>query len=274
MARSVDSDKARALARAWRRLGAQATIALVRIRLGTRDKVYELRVPRWPHPVYVRGGSSSDTFVLYEIFVTDEYAHVGDLGSPKFIIDGGANIGLVSVYFLNLYPEVRILAVEPDAETMELCRKNLAGYSDRVTTFQGAIWSSAGKLSFQAGIQEWDNSVRSPREGERGSIEASTISSLIALGGGGAVDLLKLDIEGAEREVFGPTAQDWLPSVKNIVIELHGPDCTDRFLSAMEPYAFEKSNQDNVYVCRNIQPRSQSANPDGIKSTPAGGFKT
>jgi FkbM family methyltransferase len=245
----------RALARVWRRLGTGAALNLVRIRLGTRAKVYEIRVPRWPHPVYVRGGSSSDTFVLYEIFVTDEYAHVGDLGSPKFIIDGGANIGLVSVYFLNLYPTARIVAVEPDAETMELCRKNLAGYADRVTTFQGAIWSSAGKLSFQAGIQEWDNSVRSPREGESGSIEASTIPSLIALGGGGAVDLLKLDVEGAEREIFGPSAQDWLPSVKNIVIELHGPDCEGRFFSAMEPYEYEKSNRDNVCVCRDIRLR-------------------
>jgi FkbM family methyltransferase len=253
-------------------MGTRAAFDLVRIRLGTRDKVYEIRVPRWPHPVYVRGGSSSDTFVLYEIFVTDEYAHLGDLGSPKFIIDGGANIGLVSVYFLNLYPGARIVAVEPDAETMRLCRKNLEKYSDRVTTFQGAIWSSAGKLSFQAGIQEWDNSVRSPREGESGSIEASTIPSLISLGGGGAVDLLKLDVEGAEREIFGPAAQDWLPSVKNIVIELHGPDCTDRFFSAMAPYEYEKSNQDNVYVCRNIHPRAVSREIRAESSRPLPGF--
>jgi FkbM family methyltransferase len=248
----------RALARVWRRLGTRVAIALIRIRLGSRDKIYELRVPRWPHPVYVRGGSSSDLFVLYELFVTDEYEHVGDLGSPKLIIDGGANIGLVSIYFLNLYPAARIVAVEPDAETMDLCRKNLAGYADRVTTFQGAIWSRAGKLSLEPGIQEWDNKVRPPRDGESGSIEASTIPSLISLGGGGAVDLLKLDVEGAEREIFGPDAQDWLPSVNNIVIELHGPDCEDRFFSAMAPYEYEKSNRDNVYVCRSIRPRRRS----------------
>ena len=253
------ANRLRALLRKARKIGVSATLSLVRIRLGSRRTVYELRVPQWPHPIYVRGGSSSDAAVLCEILVTEVYEHVGDLGSPKFIIDGGANIGLASAYFLNRYPAARVVAVEPDAETIELCRRNLASFAGRVTTVQGAIWSRSGNLVLEPSDLEWATTVRSPRDGETASIKGSTIPDLIALGGGQRVDLLKLDVEGSEREIFGPDAQEWLPSVDNIVIELHGPDCRERFLSAMSLYRSEMSSRDAVYLCRNIRRSTATA---------------
>jgi FkbM family methyltransferase len=192
--------------------------------------------------------------VLYEVLVTDEYEHIGDLGSPKFIVDGGANIGLVSVYFLNRYPTARIVAVEPDAETLKVCQKNLAPYGDRVTSVHGAIWSHSGTLCLEPAALEFSTSVRAASAGENASVQAFTVPSLIAMGGS-VVDLLKLDVERAELEIFGPSAQGWLSSANNIAIELHGPDCVDCFFSAMEPYEYAMSNRDNVYVCRNIRPR-------------------
>jgi len=244
----------RTFLRAARKIGLPAALSLVRIRMGSRRTVYELRVPQWPHPVYLRGGTSSDTVVLYEILVTDEYQHIGDLGSPKFIIDGGANIGLASAYLLNRYPAASIVAVEPDAETIEVCRRNLASFAGRVTIVHGAIWSRGGDLFLEPNHEEWATTVRSARAGEAASIKGSTMPELIALGGGRRLDLLKLDVEGSEREIFGPEAQEWLPSVDNMVIELHGPDCLERFSSAMAPYQSEMSNRDSVYVCRNIRP--------------------
>jgi FkbM family methyltransferase len=241
--------------RASRTIGLATALSLVRIRMGSRKKIYTVRVPQWPHPVYVRGGSSSDTLVLYEIVVTNEYDLVADLGSPRFVIDGGANIGLFSLYFLNRYPTARIVAVEPDSETAEVCRKNLAGYKDRATVVQGAIWSRAGSLCLEKTGEEWTTSVRAPGAGESGSTEAFTMASLIARGGGAGVDLLKLDVEGGEREIFGPNAQEWLPSIANIVIELHGPECEERFFGALKPYEYDKTHRDSVYVCRNLRPR-------------------
>lgn len=89
----------RAIWRASRSSGLVSALNLARIRMGSRDRLYTVRVPQWPHPVHVRGGSSSDTTVLYEIVVTNEYDLVADLGSPRFVIDGGANIGLFSLIF-------------------------------------------------------------------------------------------------------------------------------------------------------------------------------
>jgi FkbM family methyltransferase len=48
-----------------------------------------------------------------------EYALVGNLDSTAFIIDGGANIGIASLYFLNQYPTARLVAVEPSPANFE-----------------------------------------------------------------------------------------------------------------------------------------------------------
>jgi FkbM family methyltransferase len=253
----------RAFLRAWRGLGLVAALNLIRIRSGTREKIYRLRVPQWPHPVFVRGGTSSDAVVLYEILATNEYGHIGDLGSPKLIIDAGANVGFASVYFLNRYPDTQIVAIEPDPQSIELCKKNLAPYSKRVTILQGAIWSHPGRICLQPNHEEFATSVRDAREDEDGSVEAFTLSSIIAAyANGRPVDLLKIDVEGGEREIFEPTCLQWLPSIRNIAVELHGPDCENAFFSAIEPFQCEMSNRDNVYFCANL--RSRVAHAEGF----------
>jgi len=236
-------------------LGLAVTAALIRIRLGSSNRVYPISIPRWHHPVYVRGGKSSDTTVLYEILVTNEYHLVEGLNSPRTIVDGGANIGLAAVYFLNRYPSVRVISVEPFAETFEVCEKNLAPYKGRATALKGAIWSHGGRVSLDPQWEDWVNKVRAPAPGETGTAEAITMPSLIATAGG-FVDLLKLDVEGSEREIFGPGAKDWLPFVGNIVIELHGADCKERFFEALSPYEYEVSSRDMVYYCRNLRLRT------------------
>lgn len=233
----------------------RATLQLVRIRLATgKHTTYSVQIPKYPYAITIRGGQSTDAWALYELLVMQEYALVADLDSPAFIIDGGANVGIASLYFLNHYPSARIVAVEPSPANFEILRKNLAPYAERVTLIQGAIWKSSGHLILEQGQEEWRTSVRCVDTGESGSVEAFTLPSLIALGDG-KVDLLKLDIEGSESEVFGPEAPQWLPAVRNIAIELHSKECTDRFFGALAGYQFDlrKHHKDNVVICRNLR---------------------
>jgi FkbM family methyltransferase len=202
---------------------------------GKAQTSYVLRIPQYSHPIFIRGGRSSDALALYEVLVTKEYELTADLDPPAFIIDGGANIGMASIYFLNRYPATRVLAVEPSPDNFDILRKNLAPYADRVTLIQGAIWKCDGHVSLQIGQQEWLSRVR---EDQSGSIEAFTMRSLIGFGNG-KVDVLKLDIEGGESEVFGPEAQEWLPGVRNIAIELHGDDRKARFFDALTEYRYD-----------------------------------
>jgi FkbM family methyltransferase len=250
----------RALARSISKLGLVTTLQLIRIRMNLgRQATYALRVPSYPHPIIIRGGQSTDTWALYELLVMDEYALVSDLKSPGFIIDCGANIGIATVYFLNRYPQVRIVAVEPDPDNFEICRKNLAPYGDRVVLLCGAVWKLEGHLVLQPIGYSWNTKVRAAGQAEAGSVKAYTVPQLMAYGKG-PVDLLKVDIEGSEKEVFGPGAQEWLPSVRNIVIELHDKQCIDNFFAAMEGYQYELiSKKQDVVVCRNIKVKQESA---------------
>jgi FkbM family methyltransferase len=241
---------------------------LVIIRLfGRPQNQHALRIRDYPHPVFVRGGRSTDAVALYEVLVTREYEFSGGLDSPAFIIDGGANVGMTSLYFLNRYPGVRVIAVEPDPANFELCAMNLTPYGNRVTLIQGAIWKSAGYLNLERSSDEWSSRVRDDRPGP---IRAFTLASIIS-SAKGKIDLLKLDIEGSEKEVFGPSAQHWLPKVRNIAIELHGEECKARFFSALEGYGYDLSMHCSwtdpapgspmscyVALCRNLRPKSAS----------------
>jgi FkbM family methyltransferase len=251
----------RAVFRAARKLGWRAALQLVYIRLaGRKEAEYRLRIAGYTHPITIRGGQSTDAFALYELLVRDEYDFFGKLESPQFIIDGGANIGIASLFFLNRYPTARVVAVEPHPETFQICCKNLTPYGKRAILVQGAIWKDSGRLVMDVERgEEWAFRVRSGDTGQSGSVEAFTVPSLIARCDG-KVDLLKLDIEGSEKELFGPGAQDWLPAIRNIVIELHGGDCSDRFFSALEGYDYDlvRSTKEAlpVVACRNLRARA------------------
>ena len=66
-------------------------------------------------------------------------------------------------------------------------------------------------------------------------------------------DLLKVDIEGSEAELFSNNAVEWLPSSKNIVIELHGLECEKSFFGALEEYQYERRPFRSVTVCRDLR---------------------
>ena len=83
------------------------------------------------YPVFFRSGNSSDMTVFDQVFVANEYACLRNISSPRLILDLGANVGYSSVYFLNCFPTATVMAVEPDPDNFELCRKNLAPYRDR-----------------------------------------------------------------------------------------------------------------------------------------------
>jgi FkbM family methyltransferase len=247
----------RVLFRARSKLGWAAALRLVRIRFGDRRKTYQIRVPQFPHPVILRGGNSSDAVVLYEILVMDEYGFIGDLGSPSFIVDAGANVGIMSLYFLTRYPTARLISVEPDPVTFQLCRKNLEPFSHRVRLVHGAVWSQDGSLSLVPSEQEWATGVRPAGSGESGDVPAFGMRSLMAPAGG-QVDLLKLDIEGSEREVFATGVEEWLPGIRNLVIEVHtalyGKECEDRLFDALRGYEYEMRREDYLICCRNLRP--------------------
>ncbi|MBE9241027.1 FkbM family methyltransferase [Synechocystis salina] len=152
---------------------------------------------------------------IREIFIGQIYAFNTNNRHP-LIIDCGANIGLGSIYFKQLYPQSKIIAFEPDPQIYEILKFNLdsLGMSD-VQISNTAVWNQESKLSF---FKEGAFSGRIAKVGDDNLIEVKTtrLKSLL----GQKIDFLKIDIEGAEYPVI-KDCQELLKNVERIFIEYH-----------------------------------------------------
>src|SRR5436190_3717344 len=185
---------------------------------------------------------SSDADVIVQVFSRREYEGVCQLEPVRRIIDCGANIGLASYYLLHAYKEARAVVVEPDAANMALCRRNLAVFGDRVRYVQAAVWPISAALKVRRGDDEsaaWAFQVSPPAEGERPDVDGVTIAALMQTGGFDTVDLLKIDIEGAEGPLFDGGSVEWLTKTRNIAVEIHGEANRASIDAAMAPFRFD-----------------------------------
>jgi FkbM family methyltransferase len=176
-----------------------------------------------PQPVTLRLGTS-DAEVFSQVFVERHYDAPYLPVAATRIVDLGANIGLASVFFAARYPAARIVAVEPDPENFKLAGENLAGLP--VTLHRAAAWPEDGVVSLEYGMFEgeslgaWGVQVVAGA----GGVRAVSMPTLLEQAGFDEVDYLKIDIEGAERELFGSGAERWLRRVRLFSVETH-----DRF---------------------------------------------
>lgn len=223
--------------------------------------VRQLRLRGYRRPFYYRDGTS-DAAVIRQVLGHREYDCVGRESNVSFIIDCGANIGCTSFYFLNQYPNARLLAVEPDQRNYELCRRNLWPFRDRASVIHAGVWSTCESLCVERGGyrdgREWSFQVRPCRNGEAADFVSTTIPQLIARSGFPRVDILKIDIEAAEKEVFRVQAESWLRQVKNVIIELHDQECEDIFFKAMSSFTYQMGHSGDLTYCNNLAPRDLS----------------
>jgi FkbM family methyltransferase len=212
----------------------------------------------YAHPIQLRR-AGTDTAVLRQMLVTQEYRPVASLRNVRLIVDCGANIGLSAYYLLHRYPGARVIAVEPDADNHALCRQNLAAFADRAIVIQAAVWrenrrlrivpASRSRGSWAIAVEPWDG----------GNVEGLTIPEILRRAGeSGPIDLLKIDIEGAEESVFAD-APAWLDMTRNIAIELHGAKAQAMFARALENYRYEQKKADELTIIYGLRPISMRA---------------
>lgn len=173
--------------------------------------------------VFVRPGTS-DLEVLLSTFVYHGLRHPYLPLRPRVIVDAGANTGLSTLWFSLQYPQARIVAIEPETENFRLLQRNVAN-RPRIEARQAALWPRRTRLKFAGHAnQPWMFSVHERRDGE---VEVVTPDELVRKYG--RIDILKLDIEGAEKDLFSPTRTPWLDRVGLLIIELHDrmrPGCS------------------------------------------------
>ncbi len=185
------------------------------------------------HTVFTRLWPHSDAMVLEQVLAREEYRTVTDFFKVNFpatgklnIIDAGANVGYSSVFFLHEFPAASIACVEPDSKNVAMLQKNISCFisSKQARIFQNGLMSEDGRnivttKDFRDG-KDWSVSVtETDKESELKSITVAEIRNQM---GWEEVDILKIDIEGAERFVFDEAANlDYLQNVKTVAVEIH-----------------------------------------------------
>ena len=226
-------------------------------------KTLKIRPRQVNNAVVVRLAGSSDLQVFEQIFQFDEYACIRNIPPPSFIVDLGANAGYASAYFLSCFPTATVLAVEPDPTNVELCRANLCSYGNRAMVVHGAVWSKRSRLmvSRENGDgREWATKVMESEAGKSDiTVEAWDVPGLLAMADQTHIDLLKVDIERSELEVFGATSSSWLSNVRNICIELHGADCSEVFFRALHDFDYDMARSGELTLCLNLRPKTRGA---------------
>jgi len=208
------------------------------------------------YPVTLRT-TGVDRSVLYQVFVERQYADdVLERRPMKLIVDAGAHIGFASVFFANKCPEAKVIAIEPSPSNLELLHSNTAPYP-AIQVIHGALWPTEGQLAIaNPEAASWAFQVR-PDSGA--NIPAVTIPMLVEAHG--RIDLLKIDIEGAEKALFGaPGSPSWLDGIGCVMIELHDgyvPGCSHAFYSWAVGREFQKRQRGEVDILEFSDQHSQ-----------------
>jgi len=228
------------LYRARRRYGSRAALSLGRALLPSmgprrergsrRERVIDLGTGK----LFLRRGTT-DLANLREIFFDGSY----DLGKFKhssrarafydrllaagkrpFILDCGAYIGLSTRYLADVFPEADIVAVEPSLLNYRQLEKNVAGRS-RITARHAAVGRphTTVKIDNPAHPKFVGFTVSACSPTDPDAIESLGVSDLLPGDAERVPFIVKLDVQGAERDVFA--SSDWLARVPIVLIELH-----------------------------------------------------
>ncbi len=221
-----------------RKLGYAQTFHLILAPWFGRSE-FQIAVPGLAHPLWIRP-RTSDVHAFDQIFINESY-HLPFAVPARLILDLGANVGYASVYFATHYPEARIVAVEPEASNFRTMVRNTAPYPN-VIAIEAAIWPRAEPLAIDKSGPEWGFRVSANGATGMPSVNGVTIDDILARWSEGApVDLLKIDIEGAEKELFSVPCDSWLGRTRLMVIELHDwmiPGCEPALERATRGYRF------------------------------------
>ena len=232
------------------------TLGLLQVALAKitgRRQVVRFRHPRVPHPVYVRV-PSSDVRLFKGIIVRGEYGYAPLPETAEAIIDAGANTGLATAFFAARYPRAKIVALEPDAGNFAMLQKNTKSCAN-VIAERAALWNEEKTLRLSnPGRGEWGFTVGETGEGE--TVPAVTVDGIMNRHNIGRVSILKVDIEGAELEVFA-NSPPWIERADSVIVETHDrfkPGSTDTVVSALiKDFHLSRHGENDFYIRRSLK---------------------
>lgn len=202
-------------------------------------KMGEIKASRWKTSFRLRPNTTD--FDTYEhVFVLKQY-DISIEFEPKLIIDGGANVGMSAIYYALKYPNARIISIEVSRANCDLLEYNTRDFPNVRPVCKG-LWKESGHLRIvDEGAGENAFMVERVDTPTSNSIPAISIADIMKEENAGIADIVKLDIEGAEKMVFEGNYESWLPKTRLLIVELHDrmqPGSSRAVFNAISQYDF------------------------------------
>jgi FkbM family methyltransferase len=179
-------------------------------------------------PIRYRTGSSDMTLIHDILLYRGPKAEywLPKVIDPRTVLDIGGNIGLAAVYFARRWPEADIFTVEPLPENYELLRQNVAPYTT-IHPYRLALGTESGRMTMHRSVLETNYGGASMYHVEVNHhdsvvVDVERVHDFFIRHDLTAVDLIKIDTEGAEYDILSSLPKDILFRTKWIIGELHG----------------------------------------------------
>lgn len=176
---------------------------------------------------------TSDVLVFGQVFLQREYDSLDLPEDAEAIVDLGGNVGYAAVFLGLRYPRAQLVVLEPEPGNFAMLRENTVALGERVRPVRAAAWTHDGVVNLQTALP--DGSPMGSWAFQVSDRPAQAITSCMTLQtvfdrhGFETVDILKVDIEGAELEVFTQAPPDVLRRARLVIVETH-----DRFRPGSE----------------------------------------
>lgn len=208
-------------------------------------------------PIHLRSGlviyhgTGDDPLFLYrEIFLQHCY-DPADFYVPRLrdtVLDIGANIGVFMLYLQQEARGVRVHCFEPAPGTRAQLMRNVVenGLERYVTVYGSAVTDRSATVQLKrAGLTGHRSLFPSPyvSPAESDSVPSIALHEAVNQCGARKIDLLKIDIEGAEIEVLEGAQESVWEHIDRVAIEFHDrirPGCRERCLEVLRRVGYSK----------------------------------
>lgn len=213
-----------------------------------------MRYKRWnpaDGPVRVRLRALAGNEVLVRAATTDMWAATAVLppachlpppeveaAGLRLVWDLGANIGITMAHMAVRHPRARIVGVELDEENCAMARANVARFGRRCEVLHAGVWPGGGEVEYRRSPGEEVAFHVGDGAGELRRAPGVSLDELLAREvPGTVVDYVKMDVEGAERELLRRDT-DWAANVRCIKVEVHEPYTVEQCVADLESLGF------------------------------------
>ncbi len=194
---------------------------------------------------------TGDFATIRQVIWSEEY-NLDLPNDPEYIIDLGANIGISSLALSHRFSKATIIAIEPDIKNFKLLSYNTRQFKD-IIKLNNAIWIKNELVSLENPTEQTNSLIfkKSDKTSETNTVQAITINSLMEKFNIEKINLLKVDIEGVEKELFLQGDNQWLQKVDFISIEFHDPKVEKAISELLKSINFIESQKGEKKLFRN-----------------------